>query len=573
MQRPRPIGLHTRHLNRYRRVIAVLVRHGFGALVSGMRLEQVLNLPERVFHRPRAEAMTPAVHLRQAFEELGGTYIKLGQMLSTRPDLLPAHYIEELSKLQDQAPHVPWEQAKEVLEEELGGLIETVFADIDPEPVASASLGQVHAARLVGDESDPEAPPAPPHEVVIKIQRPQVEKIVHLDLDILYDLAWRFQHRPEIAQYADPVEVVQEFASVITAELDYQREAHSARRFYDSFADDPTVHIPKVLWQYCTRRILVMERLRGIKVSRVEALEAAGLDRRRVAKALAELYMKSIYEDRFFHADPHPGNIWVLEHGEIALLDFGRVGSISVSDEDQLFGLVRAIVMRDAQGTAENLLHMDDVAQGHVDEAVLERDVGRVLDRYVGMPLAQLKFGQVLQEVMHLASRHRLRLPGNWVVLLQTFAMLEGVLHMLDPGFDVFAMARPHVQRIKRRQYLPESWGPPLLRAGGDWFELWRTFPRQFGKLLRLAERGDVELHMPDVRRAADSLDRSANRLSISLLVGSLIIAIGFVLQSTSFERPWGLATWMIAIGFVLAFTLGLWLALAIWRADRHGDD
>jgi ubiquinone biosynthesis protein len=574
-ERPQPIGLNRRHLNRYRQVITVLVRHGFGALVSGMQLADMLRLPQRIFRSPRAEARSPAVHLRLALEELGGTFIKLGQTLSTRPDLLPLHYIEELSKLQDRAPQVPWEQIRASIEREVGGPLEGAFAAIDPEPLASASLGQVHAARLrQSDDAGP--PPFGPEalDVVVKIQRPNAEQQVHLDLDILYDLAWRFQHRPEIARFADPVEVVREFAGAIAAELDYQREAHSARRFRDSFADDPDVVIPEVLWRRCTRRMLVMERLHGIKISRVEALEEAGHDRRRVARTLSDLYMKSIYEDRFFHADPHPGNIWVLAGGRIALLDFGRIGNIGVSDEAQLFGLVRAIILRDAGETAERLLRMDDVAGGRVDEVALERDVDRVLDRYVGVPLAQLAFGQVLQEVMHLAARHRLRLPSNWVLLLQTFAMLEGVLHTLDPDLDVFAAARPHVRRIHDRRLLPESWGPPLLQAGGDWFDLWRTFPKRFGKLLRQAERGDVavELVMPDMRRAGESLDRSANRLSISLLVGSLIIAIGFVLQSISFERPWAPSTWLIVLGFGAVLTLGMWLVIAIWRAD-HRDD
>lgn len=566
----RPFKFNAAHLGRYRRVIDALVRHGFGALLAELRLGQVLNLPERLVRREEKIFATPAIHLRMALEELGGTYIKLGQMLSTRPDVLPIDFIDELSKLQDQAPKVPWAEIKKVLESELGVSADEVFADIETIPLASASLGQVHAARFKAEGDGSARKTA--LDVVIKVQRPDVERLVQTDLDILFDLAWRFQNRPEIAQFADPVEVVQEFASVITAELDYQREAHSARRFHKNFASSKTVHIPKVLWEHCSRRVLVMERLHGIKVSRVDALRAAGLNPSKVAKNLADLYMQSIYEDRFFHADPHPGNIWVLEDGSIALLDFGRVGSISTRDETQLFGLVRAVVTKDARRTAESLLKMEDVAQGRVDEYVLERDVNRVLDKYVGMPLAQLQFGQVLQEVMNLAARHRLRLPSNWVVLLQTFAMLEGVLDTLDPSFDVFKMARPHVERIQRRQYYPETWGPPLLEAGGDWVELWRTFPKQAGKLMRQVERGSLggELRMPDVQDASRSIETSANRLAISLLVGALIIAIGFVLPLLNFARPWNVITWIIVLGFASVFALGMWLVIDMWRSDKR---
>ena len=562
---PRTFKFNAAHLGRYRRVIDALVRHGFGALLAGLRLGQVLNLPERLVWREEKVFATPAAHLRMALEELGGTYIKLGQMLSTRPDLLPIDFIDELSKLQDQAPKVSWREIKRVLELELGVSADEVFADIETVPLASASLGQVHAARLLGNTDKT-------LDVVIKVQRPDVEELVQTDLDILYDLAWRFQNRPEVNQFADPVEVVQEFSNVIMAELDYQREAHSARRFYKNFASSKTVHIPKVLWEHCSRRVLVMERLHGVKVSRVDALKAAGLSPAKVAKNLADLYMQSIYEDRFFHADPHPGNLWVLKNGSIALLDFGRVGSISVRDETQLFGLVRAVVTKDARRTAESLLKMEDVAQGRVDEYVLERDVNRVLDKYVGLPLAQLQFGQVLQEVMNLAARHRLRLPSNWVVLLQTFAMLEGVLDTLDPTFDVFAVARPHVERIQQRQYYPETWGPPLLEAGGDWLELWRGFPKQAGKLLRQAERGSLsmELRTPDVQDASRSIETSANRLAISLLVGALIIAIGFVLPLLNFERPWNVITWIIVLGFVSVFALGMWLVIDMWRSDKQ---
>lgn len=568
MQRERPHSFNAAHLGRYRRVINVLARHGFGALFSGLRLGQLLNLPERIFRREN-HITTPASHLRMAFEELGGSYVKLGQMLSTRPDLLPIDFIEELSKLQDQAPQVPWEKLQRVLKEELGVAPDEVFSDIDPKPLASASLGQVHAAKLISSSSQKASSSL---DVVIKIQRPRIEKTVQIDLDILYDLAWRFQNRPEIAQFADPVEVVQEFASVITAELDYQREANWARRFHKSFAKSKTVYIPKIYWEHCTRRVLVMERLHGIKVSHTNELKAAGLNPSKIATNLAELYMKSIYSDRFFHADPHPGNIWALHKGHIALLDFGRVGSISARDEAQLFSLVRFIILKDARRTAESLLKMEDVAQARVDQGVLERDVSRILEKYIGMPVAQLQFGQVLQEVMNLAARHRLRLPSNWVVLLQTFAMLEGVLNMLDPNFDVFAMARPHVERIQQKQLYPETWVPPLLEASTDWYDLWRHFPKQASKLIEQAEQGKLgmELQMPDIKEASKAIETSANRLSISLLVGALIIAIGFVLPLLNFESPWSVITWVIVLGFGVVFLLGMWLVISMWQSDKN---
>ncbi len=553
--------LTPRHLRRYREIVEVLVRHGFGAVVAQLGLEHRLDLPRRLLHReqPPSAEITPAEHVRLALEELGPTFVKLGQLLSTRPDLLPPAYVAELSRLQDDVPPVPWEAIKPCIEAELGQPVEQLFATLDSSPVAAASLGQVHAATLPDGR-----------QAVIKVQRPDIEPTIDLDLDILYDLARLAQERTPLGEIYDLVEIAEDFAATLRAELDYRREGRNAERLQASFADEPGLYIPRIYWDYTTRRVLVMERITGIKIDDVAALDAAGYDRHQVALRCARMIIKEVLEDGFFHADPHPGNFVVMPGEVIGAMDFGKVGYLDSGDRSDLVRLYIVAVQLDAAGIVEQLVRMG-VADHRLDRAALERDIRRLLRKYYGLPLKEIQVGQVMEEIMTVAFRHHLRLPSDLWLLGKTLAMMEGVGLKLDSDFDMFAVSEPYVRRFKHRLWLPSEWGPSVLRGGADWADLLMRFPQQTSCLLERAERGQfgVQVQLPDLAPTTNRLDRIANRLAVSILSAAFIMALAWLIPALDLIWPWEIATWFVVVAFVTASALGLWLLWNIWRSDR----
>lgn len=547
-------------LRRYREVVEVLARHGFGALLHELRLDQGLDLPRRIFRRPpaEAEALTPAIRLRLALEELGPTFIKLGQVLSTRPDIMPPAYIQELAKLQNQAPPVAWEIIRDSIESELGMPIAAAFAEFESTPLGSASLGQVHAARRKDGAS-----------VVVKVLRPGVLRDVERDVDVLFNLAGLIQPRVRDYLFVDLTEVTEEFATALRAELNYLTEARNADRYRKNFARRRYVLVPQVYWDQTTRRVLVMERVGGIKIDDVEALRAAGHDLVRLAENLTRFFIQSILADGFYHADPHPGNFLILPDGRIAVIDYGRVGRLGRHDQLLLARLSADIVRLDARGTADGLLALATV-DGRVDHAALERDMRRLLNRYEGLPLEEIRVGPVFQEALALAQRHHLSVPGQWALLMQTLAVAEGVGARLAPGLNVFTVARPDLLRLQLRRFGRRALAEDLGGIGGDWVQLGRVLPRTTARLLQQIERGQlaVEVRPIDLDPLLRRVDRIANRISVTLLMSALILGIAWVLPQVDFAWPGTPAQWLLILGFVAIFGLGIWLVWRMWRGD-----
>jgi ubiquinone biosynthesis protein len=553
--------LTPRHLNRYRQIVEVLARHGFGAVVGQLGLERYLNLPRRLLRQepPTTTGITPTQRMRLALEELGPTFVKLGQMLSTRPDLLPPAYIAELSRLQDNVPPVSWEPIKERIEAELGQTVEQAFIAFDPTPIAAASLGQVHAATLPGGQ-----------RVVVKVQRPCIEPIIDLDLDILYDLARLAQERTPLGQIYDLAAIADDFGATLRTELDYRREGRNADRFRANFKGESYLHIPRVYWDYTTRRVLVLERISGIKIDDLAALDAAGYDRQRIALHCARMIVKEILEDGFFHADPHPGNFMVMPGEVIGAMDFGQVGYLDASDRADLVRLYIAGVSMNVASAVEQLTRMG-VAGHDLNPANLERDLRRMLRKYHGLPLKDIHVGQVVDEAMEIAFRHHLHFPSDLWLLAKTLVMMEGLGIKLAPDFDMFAVSEPYVRRFKQHLWLPSQWGPSVLHSAADWVDLMLHFPRQTSRLLNRAERGELgmQVRLPDLPQTTQSLDRIANRLSVSILTAAFIIALAWVIPTLDLGWPWGLVAWIVVLGFVIMIALGLWLLWNIWRSGR----
>ncbi len=551
---PRRYHLSRRHLRRHREIVRVFAKHGFGSLLESLGLKR----PPLARRGQEADPVKGrAAHLRLALEELGPTFIKLGQALSTRPDLIPPEYIAELQGLQDNVPPVPWSELREVFAEELGVPIEAAFLRVDPVPLASASLGQVHEARLEDGTA-----------VVVKIQRPNIETLIETDIGVLYDLARLVGERSKLGQLSDPVDVVTEFADALRRELDYRREAHHIERFAENFKDVDYALVPRVFWPLSSKRVLVMSKLEGIKVRDLRALEAAGVNPKRIAERLSDVMFKSVLDDGFFHADPHPGNILVLPEGKLGLIDFGRMDTLSEADRRRIAVLVKAVIDFEEAKAAEILSEFSD---DPLQPEELEPDVRRLLKRYQGLPIGEIKLGELMQALMQVAYRHHLKLPHEWVLLMQSLSMVEAILSDLDPDFDVIEAAKPHIARLQRRRLHPESWLPPALEITEDWLALGRHFPKSASRLLKQAERGQLrfEMHVPEVLDSLPKVDQAANRLSISLLLAALIVALGLIVPSLDLSaRPWDAVTWLGVLSFGAVSLLGIALAVAIWKSD-----
>jgi len=550
------------HLKRYREIAQVFIHHGFGELVDAVGLLPYLSLPQRLLHRgrPAAPPLGMPQRLRLALEELGPTFVKLGQVLSTRPDLIPPAYIAELVKLQDRVPPAEWEPVRARIEAELGGTPEELFTTFNPTPIAAASLAQVHAATLPDGS-----------EVVIKVQRPNIEMTIETDLEILFDLARLLQARTPLGELYDLPEIAEDFATTIHAELDFYREGHNADRFRANFADKSCLYIPKIYWDYTTRRVLVLERISGIKIDDIEALDAAGYDRHRIALNAIHMIVKEILEDGFFHADPHPGNFVVMLDEVIGAMDFGMVGHLGRREKDELIRLYIVAVQLDDERLVDQLIRMG-AAAGEVNRAGLQRDVARMLRKYQGLPLEAINTSEVIEESMSLAFRHHLHMPSEYWLLGKTLGMMEGVGLKLDPGFDIFAVSRPYVRRFIWQQFSPRTLGEKALRGGQEWSDLVLTMPRRLSRLLDDVEAGNLSanLRLPEVPGLMVRLDRIANRLSMSILLAALIVGLALLVPAFNLAGQWSLAMIVSITGFAGASLLGLWLIFSIWRSGRR---
>lgn len=471
------IGRTYRKLRRSRQIITILARYGFGDLLSKMRLRYpiIQKIPKL-----NGTEVTRAERLRMAFEELGPTFIKLGQLLSLRPDLIQPEFARELSKLQDEAPPVPFEEVRERIESEFGCPLKQVFTHFDEQPLAAASLAQVHRARI--KEGD---------KVVAKIQRPKIQKSIKADIGILYDLAHFIKSRLPASELYDSVGVVKEFDKTIRRELDFAREGRNMDLFRRNFAGDETIYIPKVYWKYTTPFILVMEYVDGIKISELEQLEEAGLDRKTIAKNGANTILKQVFEHGLFHADPHPGNVLILEDNVIVPIDYGMVGRLDEELQKQVGDLLTGVVKKDVDRIVKVL---KEIGSGNetLDLRSLKTDLSEFIDRYYQVPLYQLDVGKLMDEGLKIVRDHRIRLPSNLVMMGKALMIEEGVGRVLYPEFDMITLAKPYVKKLLRRRYDPRRQLEDLAEVLGESGRLLKEFPSEFRDIVGKIRRGGL---------------------------------------------------------------------------------
>lgn len=546
------------HLTRSREIASVLIGHGWDYLLHNFESAGIgkSQFPAKL----RRGSLTRPEHLRTALEELGTTFIKLGQILSTRADLLPPDYLKELSKLQDSAPSVPFETVRNALLKELGRPIEEVFLHFDPKPLAAASIGQAHAATLKDGT-----------EVVVKIRRPGVVEQVNEDLEILKELAVAASSRFEFAERYDIPGIVEEFSETLRAELDYIREGHNAERFAENFADEPGLHIPRVYWETTTSRVLTLERIRGTKISDTASLDKQGIDRPALAKFATDVIMRMVCEHGIFHADPHPGNFFIESDATIGLIDFGMVGVLDERTQDLLADLLIYINHQDTDRLVDVLLDLG-VTKKRVNRDSLRHEIHHLLSTYWGLSLGEIKVSAVLNDVAAAMRRHDLHLPSNLALLVKTVIMIEGLGSKLDPEFHMTSALESYADRLIMRKYSPIKLVRNLGQASLDFARLGLEMPQQLRRIVNAAENGSLQVGMrpegfdPIINR----LEKISNRIVLGVIAAAFINGLAVLV---SVYRPPGWESWAwvaFAFGFLSALTLGIYLAVNILRPRRR---
>jgi len=544
-------------LGRYYQIAEVLVRHGLGFMLSILGMDRMAPFGKELFNRGKSTSRPE--HIRLAFEELGPTFIKMGQLLSTRSDLLPPEYVEELAKLQDQAPPVPFTFIEKAIETELGRPLSEIFASFDATPLAAASIGQAHAAVLHDGT-----------EVVVKVRRPNVVTRVSEDLEILQNLAVRAQHYWKQAENYDLVGLSQEFAQTIRAEMDYLREGKNAERLAKNFTDSKFIHIPQVYWDYTTVSVLTLERIRGVKINDLEAIDQAGINRHKLAVNATNAIMKMFYDDGFFHADLHPGNFFIQENGQIGLIDFGMVGTLDERTRELMVQFVIAIASHDIERLVDVFISLG-VTRSRVDRTMLRRDLDHLIAPYYSLSLGDIALDLMLEEALVIIRRYNLQLPSNLVLLFKTFMMAEGMGRTLSPSFHLIKIVMPYSKQLMVQQYSPKTWVKKYNRTVLDTAQLGAELPGQMRRILAELERGNIEFSVKhaELEKGLQRIERLTNRVVISIITAAFIIALAVL---TTVYRPQGLdqfAGIFIVGGFLFASAMGLYLAWTILRTNR----
>jgi ubiquinone biosynthesis protein len=535
-----------------------LARHGLGWLVLQLGLGDLIPFQRGLLGHPRrAAAYTRPEHFRLALEDLGATFIKLGQILSVRPDLLPPDYVAEFARLQDAAPPVAYPEVAAVIEEELGKPPDALYAGFEHVPRASASIGQAHAARLPDGTA-----------VIVKVQRPGIAHVVEQDLAVLSDLVRLAATRTPLGEYYDPEALIAEFAYTLRNELDYRREGRNADRIRRDLRDEPALRVPRVYWEYTTPRVLTVEEVRGIKVDDLAALRAAGHDLHRIAENSARIMLAQVFEHGFFHADPHPGNFFVLPGDVIGLVDYGMVGRLDEELRDRLLRLMVALMRRDTSRLVEELTEMG-VTRGRLNRRAFKRDLDQFIDEYYDLPLAEMAAAQTFNEVIAIAFRHHLQLPGDLMLLVKVIAMSESLGAQLDPDFQLLPFAEPYIREFWWERRAPISLAKRMAEGLSDTVDLGLDLPLRLRSLLNQVERGEVTVtaRQKGWKEPVAELNRIGNRLAMSILVASLIIALGLLML---IYHPQAWALWagpVFTTLFLLVLVLGLGLLWSIWRS------
>ena len=536
--------------------MTVLLNHGFGDLVDRVGLRNFWYRWRRLFSRKPQE---PLRHLqlveriRMTLEMLGPTFIKFGQVMSTRPDLVPPGMLIELQKLQEGVPPFPSDEAIAQLENQLGQPVEKLFASFDRVPIAAGSLGQVHRARHLNGT-----------QLAVKIRRPTAVRDVERDLALMQELAILLERNVQEARIFDPVGLVNHFARSIRRELNFAREGRTMDEFRRLFRQDATLYVAEVFWELTTEAVLTMEFVDGFRIDELDQGAGPKWDAAQIAANGARIFMKQAFEFGVFHGDPHPGNIRILRDGTLCLLDYGMIGMLDGKTREQLLDLLLAITQQDVDGAVKLVMQIGEPSR-EVDRPLLQIDMRDFVSNYYGIELERLNIGHALSDFVAILSNHAIRCPGTLMLLIRCLVALEGVGHTLDPAFNLAAHLQPFVERLVKDRYSPTRMAERMWSESQHLLGYAHDIPGHVNRTLRKLSQDDlrIQLEHRNLDHFILELERSSNRLVVGMVIAALIVASALIISKGSST------IWVTLPIYVLSSLLAIWLVYGIFRSGR----
>ena len=549
-----------RDFGRLRAIAGILMKYGWGDVAKRLGKGSLIGRAGNAINAgatPEILAQPSEVRARMAMEELGPTFVKLGQVLATRPDIFPPNWISEFAKLQDHVPPVPFAELLPGLEAVLGKSPFEVFRDLQTEPVAAASIAQVHMASL--QDGTP---------VVLKIRRPNIEENIEADLRLLSHLGRLVESEFPEAKRFQPGKIIAQFSKSLRRELDLAMEGRNTDRFARNFAEDETVEFARIHWDYTSESLLVMDHIDGIPGNDLQQAREAGLDLQLLGERGANAVLKMVLIDGFFHADPHPGNVFYLPGNRLAIIDCGMVGRITLDRRDEIADLLAALVSRDIETLRDILvIWAGDVP---IDEDKLSADVDEFICNYDNAPLKHVRFSALLNDLTTIMRENHLSVPPDLTMLFKALITLEGLGRQLDPDFQIVSHLTPFVKKIIIDRYMPAALFKRGKRGAANVFDALTGLPGDVSQVLREAGRGRLRLNL-ELKRLdhfGHQLDHSTNRLTLGLITAALIVGSSIVMTVKGGPTLFGLPAFGF-MGFFLAFVIGIMLMISVWRSGR----
>ncbi len=537
-----------RDVKRLKQIATALLKSGLGYYLYELKLGQHLFWHQKIVDQEKPVELPNKIRI--AMDELGGTFIKLGQLLSLRPDLIPKEYCDEFSKLQDNVTGFSYDKVKEIIESELKHDVKDVFSHFEKEPIASASIGQVHKARLMNGT-----------RVVVKVQRPNIKELMDTDIDLLYHLAELMQNHIEGLQDYNLKGVIDEFRRYTLNELDYLKEGRNIDRFYKNFSGSKTVKVPKIYWDFTTKRVLVMGYIDGIPIDDKDGLRDWNCDERIISKNLADCFLKQVFEDGFFHADPHPANIFVLPENKLALLDYGICGSLSEDLKEKLDDILISLVHRDINNVVNGFLSVG-VAEDKDQNLINELEI--VVEEYADSDIDQINFPHLFCDLVFVARKYNLSLPVDFILLAKAIVTIEGVGQQLNPDFNLGLTLHGYADNLTAKRLRPSYVIRTFVEDISNFRDNIKLVPKQINEILLKLKKGELGVHFErkDLVQLEREMDRSSNRVSLGVIIAALIVASALVLQVRN-------GKWLAIVGFLIAIFLTINLFISVIKERR----
>ncbi len=545
-------------LGRYRQIGNILVKYGFGIILERTHLFRILKLHPHLHVGGEKETLSIPKRLRLMCEELGPTFIKLGQILSTRPDLIPLSFIKEFEKLQDRVKPLKAEVIEKIIGEELGDFPEKLFSSFDRKPLASASISQVHRAKLKNEK-----------EIILKVQKPGIKKIINADLQILHNLASLIEKFIKEAEIYQPKRIVEEFEKSIKKELNFLLEARNIERFSRNFSSDDTIYIPKLYKNFTTGKVLALEYVSGTKINEVEELEKLCLNRKQIALNGAKGILKQIFVDGFFHGDPHPGNILILKNGKICYLDFGIVGRLGEERKMELVSLFEGFLYRDAERIVRTLLSMGTIDE-NVDLRELRRETEEIIDKYYNVSLKEISIKEIIDEEFTIMRKFKMKIPSDFSLLAKALITTEGVGTLLEPDFNIIEQIKPFAKNLMKERLSLFNLVKDLKKMFSNLYFSMKELPGNLEVLLRNIKKGyiNIAFEHKGLKDLTTTMNSSSNRISFALIISALIIGSSLIMLSGKGPLMMGFPGLGI-LGFIIASILGLFLIISILKGGK----